>query len=76
MQKLKSTFGIETGQLYYPPCHLQPLYRNMFGYKEGDLPVSEHVLKRMVCLPMHVRLTDDDVEYVLTSLRLAIEETV
>ena len=74
MLKLKSRFGIETGQLYYPPCHLQPVYRNAFGYNEGDLPVSEYVLKRMVCLPMHAKLTDDDVEYVLISLKLVMEE--
>lgn len=73
MQELKSKYGIETGQVYYPPCHLQPIYKKMFGYEEGMLPVSERVLKRMVCLPMHVQLTDSDVDYVLTNLKLSLK---
>ncbi|MCJ7633630.1 DegT/DnrJ/EryC1/StrS family aminotransferase [Candidatus Bathyarchaeota archaeon] len=73
MQELKSKYGIETGQVYYPPCHLQPIYKKMFGYEEGMLPVSERILKRMVCLPMHVQLTDSDVDYVLNSLRLSMK---
>jgi perosamine synthetase len=65
---LKTEYGIETGQLYNPPCHLQPIYREMFGYREGMFPVAERVLKQMICLPIHVRLTDEDVYYVLASL--------
>ncbi len=25
---------------YFTPIHLQPFYRKMFGYKEGDFPVT------------------------------------
>ena len=65
---LKQKYGIATGALYYPPIHLQPLYKQLFGYKEGMLPVAEDVLKRELCLPMFVGLKDEDIEYIADSL--------
>jgi dTDP-4-amino-4,6-dideoxygalactose transaminase len=65
---MKSKFGIETGSVYYPPCHMQPFYVENFGYKEGDLPVSESVLKSVLCLPMHPGLTTEDTRYIAQAL--------
>jgi dTDP-4-amino-4,6-dideoxygalactose transaminase len=65
---LKSEHGIETGNIYYPPCHLHPFYRENFGTNKGDLPVSENVLERVMCLPMHAALAAEDVEYVSDAL--------
>jgi len=36
---------------YFTPIHLQPFYRKMFGYKEGDFPVTEDVTGRTIALP-------------------------
>ena len=66
---LNERHGIEAGVLYYPPCHLQPIVKETFRTKEGDLPVAEAVLKREVCLPMHMQLTEDDVDHVIEALR-------
>ena len=38
---LKEKYGVETGHVYYPPCHLQPFYMENFGTRMGDLPVAE-----------------------------------
>lgn len=65
---LKKEYGIETGSIYYPPCHLHPFYMENFGTKEGDLPVSENVLKRVLCLPMHVGITDENAQYASDAL--------
>jgi dTDP-4-amino-4,6-dideoxygalactose transaminase len=65
---LKENYGVETGSVYYPPCHVHPFYRENFGCKEGDLPVSESVLKSVLCLPMHPSVTDEDTKYVAESL--------
>lgn len=44
--------GIPTA-IYYPtPLHLQTAFAG-FGYKAGDLPVSEYVASRIFSLPMH-----------------------
>ena len=69
---LKRDYGVETGNVYYPPCHMHPFYRENFGLKEGDLPVSERVLRKVLCLPMHVGLSEDDADYVSDSVRCAI----
>ncbi len=36
---------------YFTPIHLQPFYKKMFGYKEGDFPVTEDVTGRTIALP-------------------------
>ncbi|MDP2952430.1 MAG: DegT/DnrJ/EryC1/StrS family aminotransferase, partial [Chloroflexota bacterium] len=68
-QRLRDEYHIATGKLYWPPIHLQPFYRNEFGYQEGMLPVSEEVLKRQFCLPMFVGLSNEALAYVLASLK-------
>lgn len=55
---------IQTGIHYPIPIHLQPLYLNTFGYKEGTYPHSEALAKECLSLPMHPFLSDDDVDYV------------
>ncbi len=65
---LKEKYGIETGHVYYPPCHLQPFYMNTYGTREGDLPTAERVLKRVLCLPMHYAITKDNVDYIHDAL--------
>jgi dTDP-4-amino-4,6-dideoxygalactose transaminase len=70
---MREKYGIETGNVYYPPCHLHPYYRENFGTGEGDLPTSERVLRKVLCLPMHYGMTDKDVTYVSEALRQSIE---
>lgn len=65
---LQGKYGIATGTLYYPPIHLQPIYRQLFGYNEGMLPVAEEVLLRELCLPMFVGISDEAINYVIESL--------
>jgi len=72
-QFLKSEYHVNVGNIYYPPCHLMPLYKEMFGYKGGELPVSEHVLKRVIALPMHAQITDAEINRVLKGLAAGIE---
>jgi dTDP-4-amino-4,6-dideoxygalactose transaminase len=69
---LKNEYGVETGNIYYPPCHLHPFYVKSFGTKMGDLPISESVLKRVVCLPMHAGLGKEDAEYVSNALHRSL----
>lgn len=70
---MKDKFDIETGHVYYPPCHLHPFYIETFGTKIGDLPISERVLKQVMCLPMHFGVTKKDVAYIKSSLDIAIK---
>lgn len=66
---LRTHYGIETGSAYYPPCHLQPIVRQLLGYSEGMLPKSEDVLPRVLCVPVHVGLKVSDVDYVISAIK-------
>jgi perosamine synthetase len=69
---LKNEFGIDTGNLYDPPCHLHSWFKQNMYTHEGDLPVAETVLGKVLCLPMHLKVTEEDVQYVVDALRFSI----
>jgi perosamine synthetase len=71
---IKEKYGVETGHIYYPPCHLQPFYMENFGTQEGDLPTAERVLKKVLCLPMHYCVTEENVDYIQDALVSSINE--
>ena len=58
---------------YFAPIHLQPYFRSTFGFKPGDLPVTERVAASTLALPFSSRLSDDDVRYVAEALTEAVE---
>jgi dTDP-4-amino-4,6-dideoxygalactose transaminase len=60
--------GIGTGIHYPVPIHLQQAMQ-FLGYKEGDLPVSERVVKEVLSLPMYAELTDDQINAVAEAIR-------
>lgn len=68
-KKLYDKYGISTGSIYYPPCHLQSLYQSKFGYKKGDFPIAEDILSRVLCLPMFARMTNREIDYVIQSFK-------
>jgi dTDP-4-amino-4,6-dideoxygalactose transaminase len=53
---------------YFKPIHLQPYFREMFGYAEGDFPVAEDLGRRSLALPFSGVLTREDVETVCHEL--------
>lgn len=57
---------------YFSPIHLQPFYREQFGYTEGDLPHTEAAGRSALALPFHARLSDDDLDFVVDRLIRAI----
>jgi dTDP-4-amino-4,6-dideoxygalactose transaminase len=38
------------------------------GYKEGDFPVSEDICSRVVSLPIHTEMDEQQLEYITTSV--------
>ncbi|MCK9201056.1 MAG: DegT/DnrJ/EryC1/StrS aminotransferase family protein [Gallionella sp.] len=59
MEKMKA-HDIGIGY-HYAPIHLFKLYRAL-GFKEGMFPVSEHVGRQIVSLPMFYAMNEADVE--------------
>lgn len=57
---------------YFSPIHLQPFYRDMFGFQPGDFPIAEHIAERTIALPFFNHLTDHQIETVCTALADAV----
>ena len=48
----------------FQPLHLHSYYARELGVQEGDFPVAEEVYRRVICLPVSPRATDDEIHYV------------
>ena len=63
--------GIPTAVHYPLPLHLQPVFANL-GLGEGRFPVSEAAARRVISLPMHPYLTDEQQRTVVSALKAAV----
>lgn len=54
---------------YFPAIHLQPYYRERFGFSPGDFPGCESVSARTLALPFYGSMTRADVDRVAHALR-------
>lgn len=68
LRKHLDAAGVQTGVHYEIPIHLQPIYREMYGYTEGMLPITERLCKEVVTLPMFPDMTDEQIKHVGDSI--------
>jgi perosamine synthetase len=54
---------------YFTPIHLQPFYRQRFGYQEGNFPVTEELGRVSLALPFSSIMTLEQVQVVCDQLR-------
>jgi perosamine synthetase len=66
MNRLRAA-GVGT-QVHYIPVHLQPWYRQTFGYGPGKCPVAEAYYERTLSLPLFPAMTDADVAMVIAAI--------
>lgn len=59
---------------YFSPIHLQPFYREEFGFKPGDYPVAEAAGRSTLALPFHNNMNADEIKVVVDALSDAICE--
>jgi len=65
--------GIDTGQHYPIPIHLQEAYRYL-GYEPGAFPEAERACQEALSLPMFPGLTEEEMENVAAALKKALQE--
>jgi UDP-2-acetamido-2-deoxy-ribo-hexuluronate aminotransferase len=63
--------GIPTAVHYPVPLHLQPVFADL-KQGPGSLPVSEAIAARVISLPMHPYLTEDQQATVVAALKDAV----
>jgi len=66
----KENIGVH---VHYIPVHLQPYYQETFGYKKGNYPIAEEFYDRALTLPLYPKMSDDDVNDVITAVKRVIE---
>lgn len=54
--------------VHFIPVHLHPYYRDKYGYKAEDYPIAFENYLRMISLPLHLKMTDADVEDVIEAV--------
>ncbi len=54
--------------VHFIPLHLHPFYRSEYGYEPEDFPVAFTEFKREVSLPIYTKMTDEDVQDVVTAV--------
>jgi len=61
--------GVMT-KVYFPPVHLTRFYREKFGFKGGELPVTKKLAKQVLTLPMYPTLTTNEMDYITENIKL------
>jgi dTDP-4-amino-4,6-dideoxygalactose transaminase len=55
--------------VHFIPLHLHPYWRDRYGLVPAQFPHSQHAYERMLTLPLYTRMSDGDVERVVTTVR-------
>jgi len=66
--ELMSEAGIGTS-VHFIPLHIQPYWRDRYGFRPEDFPVAYDVYQRAVSLPIYPKMSDADVERVIGEVR-------
>ena len=56
-------------KVYFNPVHLTQFYRQKFGYKPGELPLTERVAAEVLTLPMYAGLTKGEMEHIALQIK-------
>jgi FlaA1/EpsC-like NDP-sugar epimerase/RimJ/RimL family protein N-acetyltransferase len=60
--------------VHFIPLHLQPFYKNQFGYIGGEFPNAEDTYKKIVSLPIYPSLTKYEINYITNSIRKILDK--
>jgi dTDP-4-amino-4,6-dideoxygalactose transaminase len=55
--------------VHYTALHLHPFYQKAYGYQRGDFPHAEWISDRTVSIPLSPKLSDEDVDDVVRSVK-------
>ena len=59
--------GVGTS-VHFIPLHIQPYYRQLYGYQPEDLPVAYGNYQRIISLPIYPEMTAEDVDHVIEAV--------
>jgi len=60
--------------VHFIPLHLHPYYQQTYGYIPNDFPVAFQEYQRVVSLPIYSKMSDRDVEDVITAVTKVVAQ--
>lgn len=77
--QLREKYNVSlTGEVYSLPCHRQPVFEiypdKIVKVDPSTFENTEYVAKHHICLPLYPGLTDEEIGYVVDSLKKGIAE--
>jgi dTDP-4-amino-4,6-dideoxygalactose transaminase len=67
MEEFLESKGVPA-MIYYPvPLHMQKAYLDP-RYKQGDFPVTEDLCARVISLPMHTEMQDEQLNHIISTV--------
>lgn len=66
--------GVSTN-VHYKPLPMMTAYKAM-GWDIKDFPNAYHYYENLITLPLHTKLTNEDVEYVIENFRNVLREYI
>lgn len=68
VQKMLQEQGVPTAVHYPVPLHLQPVFANL-NLPAGSFPISEAAAARVMSLPMHPYLSEEELVYISSAVK-------
>lgn len=66
------------GEVYTDPCHSQPVFEKypkaVIRHGGHDFPNADYIGQRQICLPLYPSLKDEEVTYVVDSLKKVLQK--
>lgn len=59
---------------YFTPIHLQPFYQERYGWRRGDLPLTEKAGDTFLALPFSGVMTEQQVDFVCQQIRQCLQQ--
>ncbi len=59
--------------VHFIPLHIQPYYRDRYGYAPNDFPIAFGAYQRIVSLPIYAAMSERDVEDVIAAVQEIVE---
>jgi dTDP-4-amino-4,6-dideoxygalactose transaminase len=74
IQQKLGALGIPVDWPYDPLLHLQPVFQKLYSTQKGSLPQSEQLAQKHFCVPMHMKLKQEDAEFIAERLFEVLDE--
>ncbi|MFX0011955.1 MAG: DegT/DnrJ/EryC1/StrS family aminotransferase [Candidatus Hermodarchaeota archaeon] len=56
-------------KVYFNPIHLKSYYKEKYAYKEGDLPKTEEISRKVLSLPMLLSFTKEQQDFIIDKIK-------